>query len=109
MRKYISILVASVCLIIATKGFSWSVFGPDVDGILEAQEKAYTFLKACVNRDTLNSCEEFDEEISEIGTEVENHREAIEECAAEGNPKCERILSNLGYLRKARIMQILSN
>jgi peptidoglycan hydrolase CwlO-like protein len=110
MKRYISIIVVGIFLIIPVKGFSWSIFGPDLDEILESQENAYTFLKACVNRDTLNSsCEEFDEKISEIGTEVDNHRKTIDECAAEGNPKCKKILSNLGYLRKTRIMQILSD
>jgi peptidoglycan hydrolase CwlO-like protein len=110
MNKHLLfIIVVGFCLIIPIKGFSWSIFGPDLDGMLEAQENAYTFLKACQSRETLNSCEKFDEKISEIGTEVDNHRKAINECASEGNPKCNKILSNLGYLRKTRIMGILSN
>lgn len=109
MKKYLlSIFVVGMCLI-PIKGFSWSIFGPDLDGILESQENAYTFLKACERRDALNSCEEYDKKLSKIGTEVDNHRKAIDKCASKGNPKCKKILSNLGFLRKERILMLFKD
>jgi hypothetical protein len=108
MKKYLASIFVAGIFLIPLKGFSWSLFGPDLDGILESQETAYSFLKTCNRRDTLNSCEEYKKKFEEAETEVDNHREAIDECASEGNSKCKKILDNLGALRKADLMLIFS-
>lgn len=108
MKKCFLSITAAGLFFIPIAGFPWSIFGPDLDGILESQETAYTFLKACKSQDSLNSCEEYKRKFEEAENEVDNHRKAIDECASKGNSKCKKILSNLGALREEDIMLILS-
>jgi len=88
------IVLVLICLCFPSKSLCWSFGGFDAKEILNMQEKAFQYGKACKRHDQLDSCSNFlDAFRKEVDLQIKYEKE-INEGIAKGNGECQQIVHN---------------